>query len=437
MVTTQWHPRGTAGDVVLHSSRDLHSPTHLSLRRPFFGRFSPMRSDVPDTPVYLIGFAESWATPEVCFSLHASGARIVCFCRRNARAKFARLKFVEYYPVTAPESDLSHAVDDVEALIARFQPEAIIPCEDAALLVLAKLNCSDKRCLVPPAEACQFAMDKWAQIDAARASGFAVIPTELVESEADVARFPIRPAMLKPRNALDVCGAAVGKGRSFVVEGDDLSGEAREALSQRAYLIQEYKVGVGEGVFGIAHGGKVCAGFGHRRLRMVNPAGSGSSACVSRLPDAGELQAAETLVRRVAWQGPFMVELLRDFSGRTWFMEFNGRFWGSLALARRCGLDMPRLACELARGQDPEMPSQIEPGFARHLGRDLIHLLFVLRGPRGDARAHRWPGRISTLKAIFSLHPLSSFYNYDRSQPFFFVKDAAITVTNQLMRRKN
>jgi hypothetical protein len=395
-----------------------------------------MRSHAPDTPVYLIGFAESWATPEVCFSLQATGARIVCFCRRNARAKFARLKFVEYYPVNAPESDLNRSVDDVEALIARFQPEVIIPCEDAALLVLAKLSGLERDCLSPPAEACQFALDKWAQIDAARASGFAVMPTQLVESEADVARFPIRPAMLKPRYALDICGAAVGKGRSFVVEDNTPRREAREALSLRAYLIQEYKVGVGEGVFGIAHSGKLYAAFGHRRLRMVNPAGSGSSACVSREPDAAELRAAETLVRRVAWRGPFMVELLRDFSDRAWFMEFNGRFWGSLALARRCGLDMPRLACDLARGQNPEMPSQIEPGFARHLGQDLIHFLFVLRGPRGDARAHKWPGRISTLKAILSPHRLSSFYNYDPSEPFFFVKDAAITVANQIMRRK-
>jgi hypothetical protein len=402
-----------------------------------FGLLSSMRSDVSDTPVYLIGFAESWATPEVCFSLRAIGARVVCFCRRNARAKFARLDFVEYCPVTAPESDLDRTVDDVEALIVRFQPEAIIPCEDAALLVLSKLNDSEKRCLAPPAEACHFALDKWMQIDAARDSGFAVIPTQIVDNEEGVARFPIRPAMLKPRNALDIRGTGVAKGRAFVVENGDLSQEARAALSERAYLIQEYKLGVGEGVFGIAHAGKVYAGFGHRRLRMVNPAGSGSSACVSRAPDAGELLAAETLVRRVAWQGPFMIELLRDFSGRAWFMEFNGRFWGSLALARRCGLDMPRLACDLARGHDPEVPAQIIPGFARHLGRDLIHLLFVLRGPRGDARAHRWPGRIATLKAILSPHRLSSFYNYDRSQPFFFVKDAAITVTNTLMGRKN
>jgi len=396
-----------------------------------------MRSDVFSAGVYLIGFAEALATPEVCFSLRATGARIVCFCRAGTRGKFARLNFVEYYPVNAPEIDLNRTVDDVTALMTRFQPEVVVPCDDAALLVLARLNGSGRHCLAPDGAACQFAIDKWAQIDAARASGFTVMPTQLVENEADVARFPIRPAMLKPRAALDICGSGIDKGRAFVIENDNLSQEVRAALSQRPYLIQEYKVGIGEGFFGIAQAGKVFAAFGHRRLRMMNPAGSGASACVSRQPDAAELRAAEALVKLVAWRGPFMVELLRDLSGKAWFMEFNGRFWGSLALARRCGLDMPRLAYDLARGQDPKIPSQIKPGFARHLGRDIIHLLFVLRGPRGDAKAHRWPGRISTLKEIVAPHRLTSFYNYDATQPWFFIKDAAITVTNAVLGRKN
>jgi len=396
-----------------------------------------MRSDVFDAPVYLIGFAEAVPTPEVCFSLRATGARIVCFSRARKREKFARLNFVEYYQVNAPEIDFNRTVNDVGALMTRFQPEVILPCDDAALLVLARLNGSGRHWLVPTGEACEFAVDKWSQIDAARASGFAVMPTQLVGNEADIARFPMRPAMLKPRNALDICGSGIDKGRTFVIENDYVSQEARAALSRRPYLIQEYKVGVGEGFFGIAHSGKVHACFGHRRLRMMNPAGSGASACVSREPDAAELRAAEKLVRLVAWRGPFMVELLRDLSGKAWFMEFNGRFWGSLALARQCGLDMPRLASDLARGLDPEIQSQVRPGFARHLGRDLIHLLLVLRGPRRDEQALRWPGRISTLKQVVSPHRLRSFYNYDPSQPFFFVKDAAITVANTIMGRKN
>jgi hypothetical protein len=383
----------------------------------------------------LIGFAEALAAPEVCFSLRATGARIVSFCRLQKGTKFARLNFVEYCPVTAPEVDFNRTVHDVEVLISRIRPELTAACDDAALLVLSYLSGSGDQFLAPIGKACDFAIDKWAQIDAASASGFAVMNTRLATSEDDVARFPFRPAILKPRAAVDICGAGLDKGRTFMIQDDHLTEDARAALARRPYLIQEYKAGVGEGYFGIAQGGKIHANFGHRRVRMMNPAGSGASACISREPDANESQAVEALVKRARWQGPFMVELLRDHFDRQWFMEFNGRFWGSLALARRCGLDMPRLAFDLARGKNIVIPSQIEPGFARHLGRELIHLLFVLRGA-SPGTPHTWPARRSTIKDIVSPHGLKSFYNYDPSQPFFFVKDAAVTVLNAVFGRR-
>jgi hypothetical protein len=381
-------------------------------------------------PVYLIGFAEALAAPEVCFSLRATGARIISFCRMES--KFAKLNFVEYCPVTAPEVDFNRTVHDVEGLIDRIRPELTAPCDDAALLVLSRVAGSRNQCLAPVA--CDFAMDKWAQIDVASASGFAVMHTSVVKSERDVASFRFRPAVLKPRAALDISEAGLDKGRSFFIEDDYISEEARRAIARRTYLIQEYKAGVGEGYFGIAHAGTIHASFGHRRVRMMNPAGSGASACISREPDSDESQAVKALVERAGWKGPFMVETLRDQFGTKWFMEFNGRFWGSLALARRCGLDMPRLAADLALGKSVVIPSQIEPGFARHLGRDLIHLLFVLRGTNPSLQ-HKWPARLPTIRDVFSLHSLKSFYNYDSSQPFFFIKDAAITLLNAIRRK--
>jgi hypothetical protein len=371
----------------------------------------------------------------VCFSLRATGARIVSFCRGQRGTKFARLNFVEYCPVTAPEVDFNRTVHEVDVLIRRIRPELTAPCDDAALLVLSYLSGSGGQCLAPVGNACDFAMDKWAQIDAASASGFGVMNTRLVTNEDDVARFPLRPAILKPRAAVEICGAGLDKGRAFMIQDDHLTEDARAALGRRPYLIQEYKAGVGEGYFGIAQAGRIHASFGHRRVRMMNPAGSGASACISRAPDADESQAVEALVKRARWEGPFMVELLRDHFDRQWFMEFNGRFWGSLALARRCGLDMPRLAFELARGKSIVVPPQIEPGFARHLGRDLVHLLFVLRGA-SPGTPHTRPTRRSTIKEIVSPHGLKSFYNYDPSQPFFFVKDAAFTVLNAVFRRR-
>ena len=45
-----------------------------------------------------------------------------------------------------------------------------------------------------------------------------------------------------------------------------------------------------------------------------------------------------------------MIELLRDRDGVAWFMELNGRTWGSLALARRLGLEYPAWAALDALG---------------------------------------------------------------------------------------
>jgi hypothetical protein len=394
-----------------------------------------MVSALSGPAIHLIGFAESLPIPEVCFSLRPTGARLIAFYRDNAPKNFARLSFVQYIPVTAPETSLSRTIDDVQAAIAEFAPTLVAACDDAALLVLSHIPNLASRSIAPVGDACTFAFDKWSQIAAARNSGMATMQSQLVKTEADVTEFPIRPAILKPRAALDICLNGISKGRAFIVKGGFLSQEASAAISKRPYMIQEFKIGDGEGFFGIAHNGHIYAPFGHRRLRMMNPAGSGASACVSRWPEVAEIAAAESLLRISAWSGPFMIESLRDASGKAWFMEFNGRFWGSVALARCCGLNIPRFAFEIASNKKPRIPSHVQQGFARHLGRDLVHLLFVLRGPGREYPPHAWPNRLSTLKEVLSPNHLSSFYNYDASEPFFFLKDSAVALANVILRR--
>ena len=70
--------------------------------------------------------------------------------------------------------------------------------------------------------------------------------------------------------------------------------------------------GVGEGVFGLALGNRLVCWSGHRRVRMMNPAGSGSSACVSVKPEPKICEIAERFLKAIGWQGMFMIELLRD-----------------------------------------------------------------------------------------------------------------------------
>lgn len=169
----------------------------------------------------------------------------------------------------------------------------------------------------------------------------------------------------------------------------------------------------------------------------MNPHGSGSSACVAHPPDAQTREAVARFVTGLGWRGPFMVEFLRDADGTLWFIELNGRMWGSLALARRQGLEYPAWAVALQ--QDPNFepntpPLLSTPLVLRNLGRELLHLLFVLRGPKSAFHRQDWPRFAKSLSQVLRPAPAQMFYNYDPAHPRFFLREAAWTVTQALKR---
>ena len=69
--------------------------------------------------------------------------------------------------------------------------------------------------------------------------------------------------------------------------------------------------------------------------------------------EPGLLDRAYRLLGELGWHGPAQVEFKVDpESGRTWLIEINGRFWGTLAAAVAAGIDFPQVACRLALGED-------------------------------------------------------------------------------------
>jgi hypothetical protein len=199
-------------------------------------------------------------------------------------------------------------------------------------------------------------------------------------------------------------------------------------------LVQPLIAGQGEGIFGFAAAGGITAWSGHRRIRMMNPHGSGASACRLRPVEPGLMEAARRLMTGIGWRGPFMIELLRDAAGTAHFMELNGRLWGSTALVRRAGLDYPAWA--VAQALDPGFaPPEVQPrdpGVVRHLGRDLVHLLFVLRGPQSAFHRAGWPRFWPALGAVLRPGPGRQFYNWDPGHRWFHLRDAASTVGHSL-----
>ena len=269
-------------------------------------------------------------------------------------------------------------------------------------------------------------------------SGFKVPKTSLVTTADELLNLgePF-PFILKSSKCVFPAQGHLRRAPNWIC-GNQL--ELNQAIEEWAecvpLLVQPFFIGVGEGIFGLATSEGIKGWSAHMRVRMMNPHGSGSSACTSQNVPQDLRIPVTHWIKRTEWRGLFMIELLRDFSGTPWFMELNGRPWGSMALARQQGLEYP--AWHVKRILDPTSvinPHKIgKPGIVcRHLGRDLLHPLFVLRGPRSMA-LKQWPPFWKALHEVLRFQKNDHFYNwrYDDSKVFF--SDCYYTIKNQLFK---
>jgi hypothetical protein len=396
-----------------------------------------MKETAPNIQV-IIGFAESFSAPEVVWSLVGCGFPVLAFARRGSAAALRASRHAHVFDVTAPEQDAGATVRELtnrveQILRAGGVRVVLLPLDDAALWVFGEIR-TDEHLLVVGGGKPKFlfALDKELQIAAAREAGFRV-PRTLVARDprcVDASQLDF-PIFLKPARAVSCQEGRLIK-RKFHTCRDRAELGAVLPLCEpgEPMLAQQYVAGVGEGLFGLATQRGVLAWSAHRRIRMMNPLGSGASACRSISADPADIEAGARMIQRVSWTGPFMIELLRDDSGKSWFMEFNGRVWGSTALARRCGLEYPAWAVMEAIGHTETIPAQPQtaPGVVcRHAGRETMHAMFVMRGSRGRATA-KWPSRWRTLRQLLTFRTSEHWYNWRRDDWRVFVRDFASTI---------
>lgn len=382
-------------------------------------------------PVVLIGFAEALAAIECAWSLLESGFRVVAFARRGRRVALRRCRNVRVPEITPPELDAAAAVEDVVRLATSFAVATVLPMDDAAVWLV---DCASKRLAVPVAgpTGClaRLAIDKRAQLVAARAAGFDVLPAGVVDSAEQALSLDEFPLILKPALAIDRHEGRLRRGRSWIC-ADRL--ELERAVAEWAELgpliVQPFVRGIARGVFGLAAADGVYNLSAHERIRMMNPAGSGASACRSVPVDSRVAAMVKQFVGATGWRGLFMIEFLQDMSGRWWFVELNGRAFGSMALARRQGLEYPAWAVAKVLHDDfvPPIATLRIALVCRHLGRELVHVLIVFRGLRSRAIT-AWPSRVQTLLRVLRVRRSDRWYNYRRGDVRLFLQDVWETV---------
>ena len=398
----------------------------------------------------LVGFAEALSAPEVVWSLVDDGFKVIAFARRGRLSPLRYSRHVECHEICAPESSFEESDMELRALLDSLRGKedhknlVLLPLDDKSVYLSSRLARDPDWQLAGPAGAsAALALDKSLQVDAARRAGFAVPETMVLNTAAEIMSAAVDlqfPVILRPSDCVPMHQGKLYKCPNWVCATYD---ELVSAVSQWAervpLLAQPFIEGEGEGIFGIAAPEGVRAWSAHRRLRMMNPHGSGSSACVSQPVAADLKQKAETLLKSVNWHGLFMIELLRDRSGKVWFVELNGRPWGSMALSRRQGLEYPAWQARLAMGQDASagITSQsLRTGLVcRNAGRELMHLLFVLKGAKSKALTH-WPSFWKTLWNVLRIRKEDTFYNWRSDDRKVFVADCYCTMHDNLCRSR-
>jgi hypothetical protein len=389
-------------------------------------------------PRVLIGFAEAFAAIEAVWSLQSAGMDVIAFTRRGSRSAIRRMTGVTMVEIDAPEENLAATVAALSLAVSTMEPDAFLPLDDMSLWLSRQIDLGGTVVVGPDLAGVNLALNKAAQINAALEVGLDVPGSAIFGGVSDVLvnRWPV---ILKPSDAVRVVGNTLIRPSGRICANEEELLAARAELRPGPIVRQTLVSGVGEGLFGFVGPNGTVDLTAHRRVRMLNPHGSASSACRSIEVDPELASRVIALLERANWRGLFMAEFLRDDEGTPWFMELNGRAWGSLALARLRGYEYPAWAVQsaLELPKSPESPHAAPHLVARHLGREIGHLAFVLRGPQTDATV-AWPSRWGTIRDLLTVRKGHRLYNWSPRHPSVLATDTWRTLADlAAARRRN
>ncbi|MPZ68415.1 MAG: ATP-grasp domain-containing protein [Actinobacteria bacterium] len=268
---------------------------------------------------------------------------------------------------TDPARDAAAFEKALLAHLERLDRGAVLlPMEEATIRWLterAPVVADHARFLIPDEDSLSVALDKGKTFEVASQAGIPAPHTDLPEDPAALARIAADLApgsfVVKPR---------AGSGSTGVVYGEERDAAAwREHWDRYGPMVVQERVPAEGRAVGVAclfdSSGTLKARFTHQRLKQY-PVGGGPSTDRESIHEP-QLEAwSEALLRSLDWRGIAMVEWKQDpVSGGFRLLEINPRFWGSLELAVRAGIDFPTLYALATLGE--EVPESFD--YADHV----------------------------------------------------------------------
>lgn len=339
--------------------------------------------------------------------LHADGWEVGTGAWRPSFASMSTTT-VRHHSVEEAEADEDRFIGDIAAAVDAGGYEVVFCNYDVGLLTLSRRRAEIAPAIVPYAEheIVQRSFDKLAFTEAAQAAGLQVPRTQEADDDA-----------LRGWSGAVVVKARIHAPTRYETRHFDSAEQARPFVEQlRARgaqpLLQECVTGqLGAVVVVVDRDGQVTAEVQQRCDRSW-PAGAGVTARARTIARDEELSArVGELVGSLEWFGLAEVEYLLDDRGVPRFTDFNGRFYGGIALANRAGVNVAGAWARLAIGQAPS-PAHPQRDGARFqwLNRDLAASRHA-EGLKGMATALSLaPRSAHSMVTRRDLGPLLRFY---------------------------
>lgn len=302
-------------------------------------------------------------------SLGAQGHRVIVGAPERGHAARSRqcAKFVRTPPATAPDE----LVDHLAGVVAREGVEVVVPGDDEHLLVLSEARDELSPALFPYAahDTVLRALDKLRLYETAQRLGivvpeFTLSPPDAAEQDEWIAKARLhRP----------------GIPHQHFLAHDQPSTPPQELIYQR--LVHGHLLAV---IALRSQDGRTMH-LGTQVADKVYPEPFGVSTRARVQPvDPGTASSTERILTDLGWWGIAQLQFIAPPVGPPALIDFNGRFFGSLALTAATGVDLPSAWVASTFGEELPLPEPDATARYQWLEGDLRRA--TSRGRRGRLR---------------------------------------------------
>jgi protein-tyrosine-phosphatase/predicted ATP-grasp superfamily ATP-dependent carboligase len=319
-------------------------------------------------------------------------------------------------------------LDSIEELMRREAFDLVIPCHDAAVLLLQsnrrRLETAGRLYLLDD-RAFEISFSKEKTYSLAEKLDVCVPEQRTVSTKQELVELSKEwgfPLVLKPQASACLQNPFARHSVRKIWDVEEL-GSWGSIDAEAALTVQRNFLGKGAGVEVLCREGDILTAFQHERIHEPL-IGGGSSYRKSVSLDPRLLAATERLMDALKYTGVAMVEFKVDAPNGKWVLiEINGRFWGSLPLAIAAGLDFPRYLYEMLCLGRTEFPRVYKTDlYCRNWALDLYWLRANLRADRSNPALMRVPPRqvVAEIGNVLTLRERSDTFVLDDPWPAYY-----------------